>query len=131
MPVTLKSLDLLSKYGFDDGSALDEALGEAGYDALADALDDPCSEKVGFGMAVLEECVRRHLEPRLYGFEIAYGLSLSHNPVRFALWDRIDTPLLRERLEGVVAHLDDAEILAVAAALAPGYGGARAAFRKP
>jgi hypothetical protein len=119
--VTLGAIELLGKSGFDDGDVLDDILEDAGYDWAARPVDDPEDDlRCGFAGAVLGECVRRHLAPRLQGFEIHYDLSISHNPVRLA--DRnLAGAVVREALEGVEVRLSHAQVLAVAAELAPGY----------
>lgn len=121
--VTLRAVDLLLKHGFDDGGLMDDILDANGFDSLArpcPETDENCLDP-GFGGAVLAECVRRHIAPRLMGFEISYDVSLSHNPVRLARTDELDLDTVRYVLDDLTVDLTAQEVLAVAAGIADGY----------
>lgn len=125
--IVLHAVELMSKAGFEDGDILDDLLDENGFDSLARPLDDegeacldPC-----FGGAVLCEAVRRHLAPKLIGFEIGYDMSIAHNPVRLADMDAMDHDNVRGVLAGVSARLSEDDVLAIARELADRFPGAR------
>lgn len=84
----LKAVDLLTKFGFDDGSLLSDWFEENGLTDLAErfvpsrtVLDE--EDPIRFEAVVLGELVKRHLGPLLPpGVELDLDRTHSHNPVR-------------------------------------------------
>lgn len=126
--VRLKAIDLMSKFGFDDGALLDDILEENGYDILAPRDGN---EDLGrpFGASVLGECIRRYLVP---GFptplQIDYDLSIAHNPARLRGWNEMDREQGKALFGEITMDLTESQVLEVAAELEPAYPTARQAI---
>ncbi len=117
--VFLGGEDLLSKFGFGDGSLLDEILAGAGYDVDArNAGETAGREMHTLGGAVLAECVRTFLEPLVGGRAIEYEVPWAHNPIRLKCWNNPSDEAC-DAMYDVSAWVPRHEVLAIAERLAP------------